>query len=133
MMLCAAVALPDTVSRKSGEPHAPPTGSSRHLRPQPRPSRAGLAGARLQPHADRCAPFGTSNRLAQCADNFVELLAVTDEASVPAAAPGHFSFAAHNRDFLTRTEGMSMLVLHNTRSGAGIRRTGDELRWLRLT
>ncbi|KJC34442.1 hypothetical protein UB31_21530 [Bradyrhizobium sp. LTSP849] len=59
-------------------------------------------------------PFGTSNRLAQFADNFVELLAVTDEALVPAATPGHFSFAAHNREFLTRAEGMSMLVLHST-------------------
>jgi len=59
-------------------------------------------------------PFGTSNRLAQFADNFVELLAVTNEALVPAAAPGHFSFAAHNRDFLKEAEGMSMLVLHST-------------------
>ncbi|AMA58461.1 VOC family protein [Bradyrhizobium sp. CCGE-LA001] len=59
-------------------------------------------------------PFGTSNRLAQFADNFLELLAVTDEALVPAAAPGRFSFAAHNRDFLARSEGMSMLALHST-------------------
>jgi hypothetical protein len=59
-------------------------------------------------------PFGTSNRLAQFADNFVELLAVTNEALVPAATQGHFSFAAHNRDFLKRAEGMSMLVLHST-------------------
>ena len=59
-------------------------------------------------------PFGTSNRLVQFADNFVELLAVTDEAAVPASAPGHFSFAAHNQDFLKRAEGMSMLVLHST-------------------
>jgi hypothetical protein len=59
-------------------------------------------------------PFGTSNRLAQFVDNFVELLAVTDDASVPAAPPGHFSFAAHNQDFLKRAEGMSMLVLHST-------------------
>ena len=59
-------------------------------------------------------PFGTSNRLAQFADNFLEVLAVTDEASVPEATQGHFSFAAHNRDFLKRAEGMSMLVLHST-------------------
>lgn len=58
-------------------------------------------------------PFGTSNRLAQFADNFVELLAVTNEALVPAAAAGRFSFAAHNRDFLARSEGMSMLALHS--------------------
>ncbi|WP_354131604.1 VOC family protein [Bradyrhizobium sp. RT4b] len=59
-------------------------------------------------------PFGTSNRLAQFADNFLELLAVTDNALVPPATPGHFSFAAHNRDFLETAEGMSMLVLHST-------------------
>jgi len=59
-------------------------------------------------------PFGTSNRLAQFADNFLEVLAVTDEASVPETTQGHFSFAAHNRDFLKRAEGMSMLVLHST-------------------
>lgn len=59
-------------------------------------------------------PFGTSNRLVQLADNFLEVLAVTDDALVPAAAPGHFSFAAHNRDFLGRSEGMSMLALHST-------------------
>ncbi|MEY9110272.1 hypothetical protein ABH999_006468 [Bradyrhizobium yuanmingense] len=59
-------------------------------------------------------PFGTSNRLAQFSDNFLELLAVTDDALVPAAAPGRFSFAAHHRDFLGRSEGMSMLALHST-------------------
>ena len=45
-------------------------------------------------------PFGTSNRLAMFANNFLELLAVTDAAAVPPAAPDQFSFAAHNRDFL---------------------------------
>ncbi|MBW7968986.1 VOC family protein [Bradyrhizobium sp. BR 10289] len=59
-------------------------------------------------------PFGTSNRVAQFADNFVELLAVTDDALVPPATPGNFSFAAHNRDFLKQAEGMSMLVLHTS-------------------
>ena len=59
-------------------------------------------------------PFGTSNRLAQFADNFLELLAVTDDALVPPTAPGRFSVAAHNRDFLETAEGMSMLVLHST-------------------
>ena len=59
-------------------------------------------------------PFGTSNRLAMFENNFFELLAVTDPAAVPPATPGHFSFAAHNREFLGRAEGMSMLVLHTT-------------------
>lgn len=59
-------------------------------------------------------PFGTSNRLAMFADNFLELLAVTNAAAVPPAAPGRFSFAAHNRDFLVSGEGMSMLAMHST-------------------
>lgn len=59
-------------------------------------------------------PFGTSNRLAMFENNFLELLAVTDAAAVPPATPGHFSFAAHNREFLRGAEGMSMLVLHTT-------------------
>jgi hypothetical protein len=57
-------------------------------------------------------PFGTSNRLALFEDNFLELLAVTDAAAVPAAKPGHFSFAAHNQNFLASAEGMSMLALY---------------------
>jgi hypothetical protein len=60
-------------------------------------------------------PFGTSNRLAMFANNFLELLAVTDVAAVPIAAPGRFSFAAHNQDFLAAAEGMSMLAWHSER------------------
>lgn len=63
-------------------------------------------------------PFGTSNRLAMFGNNFLELLAVTDAAAVPPAVPGHFSFAAHNQDFLRTGEGMSMLALHSTDSHA---------------
>jgi hypothetical protein len=63
-------------------------------------------------------PFGTSNRLAMFADNFLELLAVTNAAAVPPAATGRFSFAAHNQDFLKTGEGMSMLALHSTDSHA---------------
>ncbi|MEH2496503.1 hypothetical protein V1294_002982 [Bradyrhizobium sp. AZCC 1678] len=58
-------------------------------------------------------PFGTSNRLAMFGNNFLELLAVTDDAAVPPATPDRFSFAAHNRDFLATAEGMSMLALHS--------------------
>jgi hypothetical protein len=58
-------------------------------------------------------PFGTSNRLAIFGNNFLELLALTDPAAVPPAAPDRFSFAAHNRDFLGAGEGMSMLALHS--------------------
>ena len=58
-------------------------------------------------------PFGTSNHLAMFGNNFLELLAVTDAAAVPEAAPGRFSFAAHNQNFLATAEGMSMLVWHS--------------------
>jgi hypothetical protein len=58
-------------------------------------------------------PFGTCNRLAQLANNFLELLAVADPAAIPPAAPGRFSFAAHNQAFLANAEGMSMLALHS--------------------
>jgi hypothetical protein len=58
-------------------------------------------------------PFGTSNHLAMFGNNFLELLAVTDAAAVPPAAPDRFSFAAHNRDFLATAEGMSLLALHS--------------------
>jgi len=63
-------------------------------------------------------PFGTSNRLAMFSNNFLELLAVTDAAAVPPVTQGHFSFAAHNQDFLRTGEGMSMLALHSTDSHA---------------
>lgn len=69
-------------------------------------------------------PFGTSNRLAQFTGNFLELLAVTDDALVPAAAPGHFSFAAHNRDFLARAEGMSLLALQSSDAHGDANRFG---------
>jgi hypothetical protein len=59
-------------------------------------------------------PFGVSNHLALFENNFLEILAVTDAAAVPAAGPGHFSFAAHNQNFLASAEGMSMLALHTT-------------------
>ena len=66
-------------------------------------------GFTLTPRAEH--PFGTANSLVQLDGNFLELLAVSDPAKVPPARPGHFSFGAFNRDFLTRGEGFSMLVL----------------------
>jgi Glyoxalase-like domain len=58
-------------------------------------------------------PFGTSNQLAMFGNNYLELLAVTNAAAVPAAAPGRFSFAAHHQRFLATAEGMSMLAWHS--------------------
>src|ERR1043165_2709951 len=108
-MLCAAVMPPVTLARKFGD-HMPRRLD--HLvicvrdLAQAAPDWQAL-GFNLTPTGVH--PFGTSNRLAMFGNNFLELLAVTDAAAVPPAAPGHFSFAAHNQDFLADAEGMSML------------------------
>ncbi|ADZ70614.1 VOC family protein [Polymorphum gilvum] len=59
-------------------------------------------------------PFGTANRLIQLDGAFIELLAVEDAASIADPAPGAFSFAAFNRDFLAARVGASMLVVDST-------------------
>jgi len=56
-------------------------------------------------------PFGTGNSLVQLDGTFLELLAVVAPEDIPEARPGHFSFAAFNRDYLMKGEGLSMLVL----------------------
>jgi catechol 2,3-dioxygenase-like lactoylglutathione lyase family enzyme len=63
-------------------------------------------------------PWGTANHLVQLNGCFLELLAIADAAKIPAHAPSQFSFGAHNRDFLARREGLSMLVFqsHDARS-----------------
>jgi len=66
-------------------------------------------GFTLTPKAQH--PFGTGNRLVQLQGVFLELLAVTIPDDVPNATPGEFSLGAYNRDFLTRREGLSMMVL----------------------
>ncbi len=68
-------------------------------------------------------PFGTGNSLAQLGSSFVELLSVVDPARIPPHDNGRFSFAAHNAKFLSRGEGMSMLVLSSEDARA------DEARW----
>ncbi len=55
--------------------------------------------------------WGTQNHIVQLPGTFIELLAVTDSADIAPHAPGVFSFGAFNRDFLTRGQGLSMLVL----------------------
>jgi hypothetical protein len=65
-------------------------------------------------------PFGTGNSLVQLDGCFLELLAVVDPAVVPEHRPGHFSFAAFNRDFLLDGEGFAMLVLDSTDARADV-------------
>jgi hypothetical protein len=56
-------------------------------------------------------PFGTGNSIIQLHGTYLELLSVTIPADVPEHRDGNFSFAAFNRDYLTRHEGFSMMVL----------------------
>jgi catechol 2,3-dioxygenase-like lactoylglutathione lyase family enzyme len=56
-------------------------------------------------------PFGTANSLVQLDGAFLELLSIAEPAAIPPHAPGRFSFAAFNRDYLDAGDGFSMLVL----------------------
>jgi Glyoxalase-like domain len=66
-------------------------------------------------------PFGTGNSLIQLHGTYLELLAVTAPQDVPEHRPGHFSFAAFNRDYLARHQGFSMLVLDTPDARADIK------------
>ena len=68
-------------------------------------------GFTLTPEARH--PFGTKNSLVQLDGAFLELVAVADPALIPEPTAQRFSFAAFNRDFLARREGLSMLVLRS--------------------
>ena len=70
-------------------------------------------------------PFGTGNSLIQLDGCFLELLTVLDPTAVPEHRPGHFSFGAFNRDFLSHGEGFSMLVLSSEDARA------DTMQWRR--
>jgi catechol 2,3-dioxygenase-like lactoylglutathione lyase family enzyme len=63
-------------------------------------------------------PFGTANTLVQLDGNYIELLAVADIAAIPEASSGRFSFAAFNRDFLKKREGLSMLAVKSRDAAA---------------
>jgi catechol 2,3-dioxygenase-like lactoylglutathione lyase family enzyme len=66
-------------------------------------------GFTLTPEARH--PFGTKNSLAQLQGNFLELVAVADPTQILEPTASFFSFAAFNRDFLEKQEGLSMLAL----------------------
>ena len=59
-------------------------------------------------------PWGTDNCLIQLDGCFIELLTVSRPALIPAAEKTVFSFGAFNQNFMTRREGMSMLVFEST-------------------
>lgn len=75
-------------------------------------------GFTLTPEARH--PFGTGNSLIQLEGCFLELLGVFEPEKISEAGAGRFSFAAFNRDFLARGEGMSMLVLDSTDARADV-------------
>ena len=56
-------------------------------------------------------PWGTANHLVQFPQNFIELVGVVDRDSLVPMSDDHFSFSAHNDQFLQGREGLSMLVL----------------------
>jgi catechol 2,3-dioxygenase-like lactoylglutathione lyase family enzyme len=58
-------------------------------------------------------PFGTENFLVQLQGNFLEVVGIADASIIPDHAPGVFSFARGNADFLARREGMSSLVFQS--------------------
>lgn len=68
----------------------------------------------FQVGAENRHPFGTKNRIVQLPGFFVELLALDDLANIPEHGPRAFSFAAFQRDRLSRAgEGGSGLVLES--------------------
>ena len=73
-------------------------------------------GFTLTPRAQH--PFGTGNRLAQLQGCFLEVLGVTKPEDVIEADPGAFSFGAYNRDYLTRGQGLSMIVMQTIDAAA---------------
>ncbi len=63
-------------------------------------------------------PFGTANAVVQFGGSYLELVSVVDPTLIPATRVGTFSFAAFNRDFLAKREGMSMLALKSSDAAA---------------
>jgi hypothetical protein len=55
--------------------------------------------------------WGTQNHVIQLRGTYIELLSIADKSGIAPHATKHFSFGAFNRDFLTRRQGLSMLVL----------------------
>jgi hypothetical protein len=55
--------------------------------------------------------MGTQNHIVQLHGTFIELLGVADASGIVPHGPRFFSFGAHNRDFLSDHQGLSMLAL----------------------
>ncbi len=73
-------------------------------------------GFKLTPRAQH--PFGTGNRLVQLQGCFLELLGVTQPEDIPPDNDNVFNFGAYNQDYLTRGQGLSMIVLQTKDAAA---------------
>jgi hypothetical protein len=63
-------------------------------------------------------PWGTHNRIVQLGDSYIELLEVAEPDKIPPDVARRFPFGAFNREFLSRREGLSMLVLKSSDAAA---------------
>jgi hypothetical protein len=81
---------------------------------------AGEAYARLgfTVGARNVHPWGTHNRIVQFPGVFIELLGLGEMSRIVESAPRSISFGAFTRDFLSRGEGLSMLVLEGKGAAA---------------
>jgi len=59
-------------------------------------------------------PWGTHNRIVQLPNAYIELLEVAEPEKITPHRARLFSFGAFNRDFLSKGEGLSMLILRST-------------------
>ncbi len=67
-------------------------------------------------------PWGTENHIVQFDGAFLELIGLGEGFAAPAPEPGVFSFAGFVAAFLTRREGLAMLVLRSLDAEADRRR-----------
>ena len=67
-------------------------------------------------------PWGTENHIVQVDGAFLELIGLGEGFGAPAPEPGVFSFAGFVAAFLTRREGLAMLVLRSQDAEADRRR-----------
>ena len=66
-------------------------------------------------------PWGTRNRIIQIGEAFLELIEVAEPSLIPDHGAGAFSFGAFVRDYLSRREGLAMLVLTSRDAAADAR------------
>lgn len=70
--------------------------------------------AGFQVGARNVHPWGTHNHIVQLHDFYIEILGVADASLIPPQGPHTFSFGAFQRDYLTRGQGLSMLLLKSS-------------------